>query len=181
MKDWTGTDSGTATEGPSGPEVSLGGYTYVMGSDGQWTADSSRSPLLASVRSGAGAGHDITARTTNASTGAVVCSTTIKISLVKVLFYTNTTSPVAIFSFVSSADCDMNDSVLEAKVGWSGNSGGTTLTPMMEGAVPGGSVLRDMVLPEGVTSDKHPIWINITRYGEEGGAILPNAMMFTTG
>jgi hypothetical protein len=109
---------------------------------------------------------------------------TIKISLVRVEFYTDETSgPQAVFAFNSIGNCEMDDSILAEVVGWKGNGAGVQSTETCLGSDPGASaqpVLRYLSLPTDVTADAHPISIKITKYGTEGGAILPGTMTFGT-
>ncbi|HEX7592127.1 MAG TPA: hypothetical protein VF375_09260 [Candidatus Limnocylindrales bacterium] len=182
MKGWGATSGGvssssgvvgTATEGHNGPQDRIGNTVYVMASDGTWTVDTSRSHLIASSLSGAGDVYPI-----NASSPSEGCSTQIKISLSRVVFYTDTPAE-AIFRLSSSANCDMGDEIIEITVGWTGNSAGTQMSPGVTGAEPGTTVDRTVTLPAELKSGMGPVWIKITSYGEPNGGTLPGVMSFS--
>jgi hypothetical protein len=181
MKGWdTGLDNaGVVSEGPIGPEDELGADTYILGSNGTtWGIDSSRSQLILTVLNGNGH-YSLTGQ--RRENGVVTCSTNIGISLSRVVFYTDDSAPQAIFSFSSSNNCDVNDTIITATVGWSGNSGvGVDLEKAVSGTEPGTTVERVVVLPTDLKSNIGPVWIKITGYGDPGGTTLPEVMTFST-
>ena len=112
--------------------------------------------------------------------GATVCTSTITIVLKAVEIYTDG-SPSALFSFTHSGKCEPTDMIIAATVGWAGNPG-TQIEPDQEGSdyTQTGPVERRVDLPEGITPSNLPIWIKITKYGNEGGSLLPYTMTFAT-
>lgn len=171
---------GDASEGDLGAEVQLVLYRIVLGSDGNWAIDSARSNLIVSALAGNGHAEYIIGSVKNPITNALVCKINITIKLVRVEFASDG-SARGVFSFATTGGvCVMNDSILAATVGWKGQSGIQTTFGVAGTDTTVSSVLRFLILPQGATADLHPIWIKITRYGTEGGAILPYAMTFTT-
>jgi hypothetical protein len=180
MKGWdTGlATAGVVSEGPNGPEDKLGADTYVLGSNGTtWGIDSSRSQLILTVLNGNGHYYSLTGQ--HLENGVVTCSTQIGISLSRVVFYTDDSAPEAIFSFSSSNNCDVYDTIITATVGWSGNSG-VDLEKAVSGTEPGTTVERVVDLPTDLKSTMGPVWIKITAYGDPGGTTLPGVMTFST-
>ena len=179
MKGWdTGLDNaGVVSEGPNGPEDELDTDTYVLGSNGTtWAIDSSRSHLVLTVLNGNGH-YSLTGQ--HRENGVVTCSTNIEVSLSRVEFYTDDSAPEAVFSFSSSNNCDVYDTIITATVGWSGNSG-VDLEPDVSGTEAGTTVERVVDLPTDLKSNIGPVWIKITGYGDPGGTTLPEVMTFST-
>ena len=172
--------SGLATEASTGPEGTVGNNTYVLGTDGTWGIDTSRSKLTRAVLTSTGSVYSMTGSSVDQSSGAVICTTDITIKLSKVVFYTNDPIPEAVFSFASTNDCDVSDEIISVTVGWTGNSAGTDLEPGISGTDPGTTADRIVELPPDLTSSMHPVWIKITKYGDPAGGILPDTMTFTT-
>jgi hypothetical protein len=179
------TTSATTKEGENGPEVQLDLMWFVLGPDGTWALDGPRSNLTIATLPGNGHAEHIVATVKNTGSGAITCKMNITIKLERVEFLTSGTN-FGVFSFATSGGkCDMDDSILAATTGWKGQSGikttfGVEGTDTSDTDTSTSSVLRWLVLPDSATPTVHPIWITITRYGTEGGAILPYAMKFQT-
>jgi hypothetical protein len=181
MKSWTNgsASDAAATEGTNGPEVKADGLTFVLGSDGTWSIDSSRSDLLMVVISGNG--HVERLVYSQTSGGTKTCSSNIDIEMTSVQFFTNDNVPLAQFKFTHDGTCPSTDQIVAVTVGWPGNAG-TEISPGIPGtdSTATGPVYRNIPLPPDTSPVKTPIWIKITKYGNPDGVLLPGTMTFST-
>jgi hypothetical protein len=175
----SGTAAGIVTEGPTGIQDKIGDDVYVLGADGRWGIDSSRSPLAMTIASGKQGSYAF--MVTNGKTGASACSTKITFTMTLITFFTDGLKPEAIFSIGSSSKCDVGDEIITATAGWRGNSGGTSLIVNESASSPGEAVYRAVILPGSLKPGMTPIWIKISKYGSPAtGAYLPYTMLFST-
>jgi hypothetical protein len=173
------TPAGNVTDGPSGPQDKVGAYVYVLGPDGRWGIDTSRSRLIQSYVSGKRGNYSFSVK--NGQSGTAACSTRITIKVSRVTFFTDGLAPEAIFSIGSTDKCNVGDRIVGATAGWKGNSRGIGVGVEQPGSEPGAIVSRAIVLPGALKPGMTPIWIKITKYGSPAtGAYLPYAMQFST-
>jgi hypothetical protein len=168
MNTWAfGSGTGTATEGSSGPEVSVSGdhgtLTYVLGSDGKWTIDSTRSSLAEAWRPGDGTVYRYEAGVCFGSECedlANFCVSHVGVSLTGVTYYTNATAEAAFHFTSTNPECALGDLISTVVVSWPGGS--DTIHPQVAGTNDSSSNDAVVPLPSGVTADKHPVQLEIT-------------------